>query len=57
MQLSKRIADITLISDDTKGSPLIKKVVLDQVNLEITQYCVNNEKCSYEAQTCTEPQT
>lgn len=47
MKLSKRIADIILISDDTERSTLIEKAVLRQVNLEITQHCVNNEQCSY----------
>lgn len=48
-RLGKRTADIILINDATKRSNLIKKAVLDQVNLEITQHCVNNEKCSNQA--------
>lgn len=48
MGLDKIIADIILINNDTKGITLIKKAVLDQVNLEITQHCVNNEKCNYQ---------
>lgn len=48
-RLGKRTTDIILINDDTKRSNLIKKAVLDQVNLEITPHCVNNEKCSNQA--------
>lgn len=57
MRLDKIIADIILINNDTKGSTLIKKVVLDQVNLEITQHCVIMRNATTRHQTCTDPQT
>lgn len=48
MRLGKRIADIILINNDIKGSALIKKAVLGQVDLDITQHRANNEKRSYQ---------
>lgn len=47
-RLGRGRADTILVNDDMEGCNLIVKAVLDRLNIETTQHCLN-EKGSYQA--------